>query len=292
MLLFRKIKKQIQQSIQQGHDALICTPEHLMHQCIKRCPQGIRKISVAIPHWNRGALIHRPLWNIVNDERIEEIIIIDDGSSEEEFSLLVKNVARYDRRKVVEIHRREENKGVQFTKIECVEKIRGAWMILLDSDNTLFPSYLDVVVALKELDKKSLYCPDWAFPYFWFRQVAGQKIDFQKACSLIQQGTLQKISLLNDGNYFFNKATYLTQLSSLKQIQHDVADVMLANYYWLSQGGSLTVMRGARYLHRIDDSSFWMRTSQESKKRVMTIFDRFKKNLPWDEVFEKTIKFS
>ncbi|MBX9577072.1 MAG: glycosyltransferase family 2 protein [Chthoniobacterales bacterium] len=289
MFFHREVKKKIQQSIQQGYDTLICTPERLMHQSIKRCPEGSRKVSVAIPHWNRGALIHRPLWNIVNDERIEEIVIVDDGSSEEEFSLLVKNVARYDRRKVVTIHRREENKGVQFTKVECVEKICGAWMILLDSDNTLFPSYLDAVVALQHLDEKSLYCPDWAFPYFWFRQVAGQKIDFQKACYLIQQGTLQKISLLNDGNYFFHKATYLAQLLPLKQIQHDVADVMLANYRWLSQGGSLTVMQQARYLHRIDDSSFWMRTSQESRRRVMSIFDRFKNNLPWDGPFASTI---
>jgi glycosyltransferase involved in cell wall biosynthesis len=287
MFLHRKIKKEIQHWIQKKYDAWICTPEHLINQPIKRSPRGGRKISVAIPHWNRGALIHRPLWNIVNDERIEEIVIVDDGSSEEEFALLTKNVTRYDQRNVVTIHRREENRGAQFTKIECVEKIVGEWMILLDSDNTLFSSYLNAVVSLNELDEKSLYCPDWAFPYFCFHQLRGKKIDFQKTCHLAQNGILQKIYLLNDGNYFFHKTTYLNQLSSLKQIENDVADVILANYSWLSQGGFLTVLQGARYLHRIDDSSFWLRTSEESKKRLMTIFDRLKKNLPWNDAFEK-----
>ena len=278
-------KKQIQQWVQYGYDRLICTPDRLAHQPIRKIRLGERKFAVAIPHYNRGALIHRPLWNIIHDERVEEIIIVDDGSSEEEFALLVKNVTRYDQRKVVTIHRREENRGVQFTKIECVEKTHGSWLVLLDSDNTLLPSYLNCVVTLPALDKETLYCPDWAFPYFCFHQLSGQLIDFQKACQLTQQRVLRRVYIINDGNYFFHKKTYLAQLSHLKHIEHDVADVMLANYCWLSQGRTLTVMQRASYVHRIDASSFWMRTSEASRERVMNIFYRLEKNLLWDEAF-------
>jgi glycosyltransferase involved in cell wall biosynthesis len=259
-----------------------------MCQPLKRAPQGARKFSVAIPHWHRAALIHRPLWNIINDERIEEIVIVDDGSSEEEFALLVANVARYDRRQVVTIHRRKNNRGAQFTKLECVEKTTGAWMVLLDSDNTLFPSYLKTVSSLGELDEKSFYCSDWAFPYFRFHQLRGKTIDFQTTCRLVKQGVLQRVYLLNDGNYFFHKETYLSQLSHLKAIHNDVADVMLVNYCWLSQGGILTVMRGASYLHRIDDSSFWLRIRETSKRQIIALFERLKNNLLWDDAFERS----
>ena len=138
-------------------------------------------------------------------------------------------------------------------------------------------------------DEKNIYCPDWAFPYFCFHPLAGKKIDFQKTCHLVQQGVLQRIYILNDGNYFFHRKTYLAQLMGLEAIQNDVADVMLANYRWLSQGGYLEVMKNASYIHRIDDSSFWMRTPQQSKERVMALFERLKKNLPWDDAFESSV---
>jgi len=291
MLSYRQITKRFQQLVQLSYDTWVCNPKNLLKQRIKKAPQGARKISVAIPHWNRGALIHRPLWNIVNDERIEEIVIVDDGSSELEFSLLVQNIALYDRRKVVTIHRREENRGVLFTKLECVEKTRGSWMVLLDSDNTLLPSFLDALTTLTVLDPNIFYCSNWAIPYFSFFQVAGELIDFQKACRLIQKGTLKRISLLNDGNYFFHRMTYLAQLGALRDIGNDVADVILANYYWLSKGGALQVMNHAHYFHRIDSSSFWIRTSKESRERVMTLFHRLKNNLPWDDSFAKDYGF-
>ncbi len=285
-------KKKIQQWLQRGYDHFICTPDRLVKQAVRKSRSGERHFSVAIPHWNRAALIHRPLWNIVNDERIEEIVIVDDGSHEEEFALLVNNVTRYDRRKIITIYRREENRGAQFTKMECVEKTRGPWMVLLDSDNTLLTNYLDAISELQEHDEKTIYCPDWAFPYFCFHPLSGKKIDFQKTCQLVQQGVLQRIYLLNDGNYFFHQKTYLAQLRGLEAIQNDVADVMLANYRWLSQGGYLKVMGKASYIHRIDDSSFWMRTPQQSKERVMALFERLKKNLPWDDDFKNNLMHS
>ena len=282
-------KKKFQQWLQQGYDRFICTPDRLACQPSRKIRTGERKISVAIPHWNRGGLIHRPLWNIIHDERVEEIVIVDDGSSEEEFALLVKNVAQYDRRKIVTIHRREENRGAQFTKIECVEKTTGAWMILLDSDNTLLPSYLNIVATLENLEEQKIYCPDWAFPYFCFHQLSGEQIDFQRACQLTKKGVLQRVYILNDGNYFFHRNSYLTHLLSLKDMHPDAADVMTTSYHWLSQGGFLEVLRGAPYIHRVDASSFWIRTSEKSRKRVMTIFDRLEKKIPWDDAFQNTL---
>ena len=85
--------------------------------------------------------------------------------------------------------------------------------------------------------------------------------------------------------------TYLAQLGALRDIGNDVADVILANYYWLSKGGALKVMNHAHYFHRIDSSSFWIRTSKESRERVMTLFHRLENNLPWDDSFARDYGF-
>ncbi len=271
------------------YDSWICTPSHLLKQPFKKKAKGTPFFSVAIPHWNRANAIHQPLWNIINNESVQEIVIVDDGSSAEQFEILEKNILRYDCRKVVKLYRREENRGAQFTKIECVEKTEGDWVVLLDSDNTLFSSYLNAVLSLEDWNKNAIYAPDWAFPVFCFHLFAGQEIDFERACYLTQEGVLQNVSLLNDGNYFFHKKTYLEQFSMLKKIRHDVADVMLMNYYWLSQNKILKVMPRATYMHRIDSSSFWLRTKTQSQDRVRELFERLDKKLPWDESFEKRL---
>lgn len=275
------VKKQIQQWVQQSYDLMICTPERLMQQKIRRCKPGAKKISVAIPHWHRAAFIHQPLWNILNDERIQEIVIVDDGSSEEEFSLLMKNIAKYDQRKVITVHRREKNQGAQFTKMECVEKAKGDWMILLDADNTLFPSCLDRMTSIENPHHETIYCADWAYPYFSFRRFSGERIDFKKMCQLVGNKSNRQSLPLNDGNFLFHRTSYLQQLQGLKQIEYGAADVMLVNYVWLSQGGSMQILNQASYLHRLHETSFWKRTAHDSRKYVRVIFDRLEKELSW-----------
>jgi hypothetical protein len=56
------------------------------------------------------------------------------------------------------------------------------------------------------------------------------------------------------------------------RIASDVADVMVVNYNWISSGGRLEILPCSSYFHRVDDSSFWNRTAEESKRRVMEVY--------------------
>jgi len=49
----------------------------------------------------------------------------------------------------------------------------------------------------------------------------------------------------------------------------------------LSDGGRLRVLERGAYHHRIDASSFWMRTADESRERVLQIFSLFEQGVPW-----------
>ena len=266
----------------QLYDATLCSPEGVARQAhVKDRSHTGRKISVAIPHHNRGSCIHRPLRNLLNDGRISEILIVDDASSPAEYEALKRNVHALDPQKKIRIIRQEKNLGAMGNKLSCVENASTEWLILLDSDNTIFRNYLDAVFSLPTWNPEVFYCPCWAYPYFQFQPLVGEQLDFARVAELCRSTILRKIFLLNDGNYFINRTAYLANLSPLSELKNDVADVMVANYLWLSNGGRLEVVPNAHYVHRIDASSFWMRTQEESRRRVFEIFALFEQEKRW-----------
>jgi glycosyltransferase involved in cell wall biosynthesis len=246
--------------------------------------------SVGIAHHNRGSRIARPLRNLLNHPAVSEVVIVDDGSREIEYEALRQQVQRIDKVGRVKIHRRVENRGALLTKLECVEKCSSDWVLVLDSDNTAFKGYLDRLEALDRLDHDSIYCADWAYPYFSLQELSGLTLDFEKSSELLQSGVLKRNYLLNDGNYLVNRRKYSEVVSMIGKLPSDVVDVLVVNYLWLSKAGKLKVIPGAKYMHRVDPSSFWSRTAEESKKRLVEIYARMERAVPWDEDFWQKLK--
>ena len=103
------------------YDRFICTPEAVRRQAKVRQEQkafGGFKFSVGIPHYNRGALIYRPLFNLLNHPAVAEVVIVDDGSREEEFLKLQQFVNSLGCGERVKVFRREENRRALLTKLE------------------------------------------------------------------------------------------------------------------------------------------------------------------------------
>lgn len=275
------------------YDRLLCSAEEVAYQAKFHIPNSSGfTFSVGIAHYNRGTLISLPLRNLLNHPAVSEVVIVDDGSSATEFYLLQEQVRRIDKMGIVKIHRRVENRGALVTKMECVEKCASDWVLLLDSDNTALEIFLDGLASFPNLENNTIYCSSWAYPYFCFEELCGIDLNFQKASELISSGILKKIYLLNDGNFFVNKKEYLNKISALVDIRNLATDVLLVNYRWLSEGGTLRIIPNTKYIHRVDNSSFWSRTADESKKQLVTIYERITKKILCDESFLKKLKNS
>lgn len=240
---------------------------------------------MAIAHYNRGQLAHRPLCNLLNNDFVAEIILFDDGSRPEEFAALKGFVARLNCGERIRVLRREKNCGAQTTKLDAVEACEREWVLLLDSDNTVFPGFLKGLSRISSRNPRTFYCSPFAFPYFSFHPFAGKQLDFEHCVSLTRSGELRRIFIINDGNYLVHRETYLSRIGCLRDLKSDVADVMMANYLWLSGRGTLSVLPKGAYHHRIDPSSFWMNTADESRQRVVELFARFEQDLRWDDDF-------
>jgi len=274
------------------YDFRICTLDN-----VRRQGQGRRdakshplRFSVGIPHFNRGAQIFRPLFNLLCHPAVEEIVIVDDGSEPSEFAALQRTVAAIDPTGRIKIHRREQNLGALRTKLECVERASCDWVLVLDSDNTAFTGYLDTLASQRELKPDTFYCASWAFPLFPFHELGGQAIDFETAAELTSTKVLRRVFIINDGNYLVHRDSYVRSVTAIGKVASDVADVMLVNYHWLSQGGFLQILPATSYYHRVHKGSFWNLTQDESRKRVFELFARFEQGLKWDEGFAGTLK--
>lgn len=287
-----KITKSVAGLLSAAYDSLVCRPASVARQA-RNSPskRGSGKgFAVVIPHYNRGRSIHRPLFNLLDYPAVEEIIVLDDGSSFEEFDLLCRNVRSLDPARRIRIERREENRGALATKIEAVAAAKSEWVLILDSDNTAFKNYLRELQNLPQRDPNTIYCSPFAFPFFSFRPLAGRKLDFDDCCALTRTGELRKVFIINDGNYLVHRGTFLDRASLLKGLRSDVADVMVTNYKWLSEGGIIEILERGTYHHRVDASSFWMRTADESRSRVMFLFQQFEDGRrfgQWEEVPEE-----
>jgi len=289
--LLHVITQQLKRQAIRLYDNIVATTAAVARQARLRVSKSPGFcFSVGIPHYNQGSFIARPLRNLLNNPAVSEVVIVDDGSNEVEFDELNKQVSKIDKRGKVKIFRREENRGAMLTKLECVERSTSDWVLVLDCDNTAFKGYLNRLAPLKNRCDDTIYCANWAFPYFPFHELSGMSIDFQQARDFLQNGILKRKYLLNDGNYLVNRRRYSEIVSLIGRLPSDVVDVLVVNYLWLSKGGKLEVIPGAKYMHRVNSSSFWSQTAEASKKRLLEIYARLEGAVPWDEDFLQKLR--
>lgn len=111
-------------------------------------------ITLVIPAYNRSQLITETLNSALNQSlKFEEIIVVDDGSTDDTPSTLAKFG---DRITVV----RTPNQGVQVARNIGIERARTELVALLDSDDLLEPDYLQTMGTwmLAHPEQDAAYC--------------------------------------------------------------------------------------------------------------------------------------
>ena len=107
-------------------------------------------VSVLIPAWNAGRSIRGAIESVlVSEARSLEIVVVDDGSTDDTVGV-VEAMAAADQRVV--LVRSERNAGPSNARNLGLEAIRGRWLSFLDADDVLLPGGLDALLRATRRD--------------------------------------------------------------------------------------------------------------------------------------------
>jgi glycosyltransferase involved in cell wall biosynthesis len=130
-----------------------------------RDPQPIR-ISAVIPAYNAAAFIAEPITSILAQTRpVEEIIVIDDGSSDQTAEV----AAHFPKTRVI----RRQNGGQAAARNTGIMNASGNWIAFLDHDDVWEKEKIEIQTALIAPDVGVVHANDFdriSFGSLWHRQ--------------------------------------------------------------------------------------------------------------------------
>lgn len=229
----------------------------------------MRKITISIPYYNRSDLVMETLSYVLKEDRIDEIILCDDVSPDNDYYKLLNNVSKFSKVKVV---RNVINHHVQHSKRNAISFSKNEWVIILDNDNVIGKDFIDKIFDIKEWDSKTIYHPAFAAPNFDYRQFNGDVITKEN----VSKYTEHKIfmTLLNTNNYFVNKKEYLRVYKYSRDCRG--ADGIYNNYNWLKAGNKILVVEDLEYFHRVHPQSEFLREVNSNMKLIYYWLDKVK----------------
>jgi glycosyltransferase involved in cell wall biosynthesis len=225
------------------------------------------KLSLCITSFNRVDLTLESFSKVYDHPMIDEIVIVDDASDLYLFTQLFNAVAGM---KKVKLFRNQENLGMSRNKAEAISKAKNEWCILFDSDNILYPEYLEAIPA--SLLSDTIYCPGVAEPDYKF---TGIKKEINKRNAKDFLGMKEFRVFLNAGNYVVNRDEYLRVYKYDPAIKE--SDTIHFAHLWLESGNSFYIVPEMRYYHRKHSGSGWkMGNRQYNLKKADEIQNKIK----------------
>ena len=111
------------------------------------------KVSVIVPVYNASLYLEQCLDSIVQQTLREiEIILIDDGSTDESFSILQRYAAEDERIKLI----RQQNSGAGAARNKGMKIAAGKYLSFLDADDFFEPDMLEKAFNRAEIDNADI----------------------------------------------------------------------------------------------------------------------------------------
>jgi len=122
------------------------------------------QVSIVIPVFNAGRYLTRALDSAeAQTERDFEVVVVDDGSIDRRTHKILDQAAE---RPGVTVHR-TENRGPSAARNLAIERSRGAYILPLDADDYLAPTYLEKTIPVLDAE------PALGVVYTWVGLVGG-----------------------------------------------------------------------------------------------------------------------
>jgi len=236
------------------------------------------KLSICIPTYERYEMLFQSFEQVYDDPRIDEIVIVDDCSTDEIFEKIRKRSFELPK---IKLYRNANNRDCYYNKYTALSFASNDWCILLDSDNIIDKTYLDALGFLDlrafvddvyALDKSVAYMPSFARPLFDYTHMAGWLITKENVASMMNIKMFD--TMLNCMNYVVNRHEYIRVWQS--DINPHTADSILQNYNWFAAGNSMLVVPHMQYFHRVHEGSHYQNNNHKTGGLYEEIIQKLK----------------
>lgn len=230
------------------------------------------KLSLAITTYNRAEMTIKLLKsNIVFDNRVSEIVVLDDCSFEIEYNILKDFVSRECSDKV-KLYRNEQNEGMSLAKKKAIELCENEWVLIFDSDNIIDSTYIDAFQNTEIPHEDIIYCPSIAWPKYNYTEYI-QDINVCYGKNNVKKYLDQKNfqCLLNTCNYIVNRKRYLETYQYRSDIS--AADTIWHAYNHFKNNGYLVVVPDMQYGHNVWSGSGWKKDRKNSLEKFNEVID-------------------
>lgn len=123
-------------------------------------------VSVIITNYNYGMYLAEAVESIFNQTyKNIELVIINDGSTDNSDSVIKELLRKNPDKNVVYINR--ENKGVVYTRNEGIEVAKGEYISYLDADDFFNSDYIEKSHAIAKATNADVVYPNWRFVGEW-----------------------------------------------------------------------------------------------------------------------------
>ena len=129
-----------------------------------------KTLSLCITNFNRDQMLFESFQNVLNDDRVSEIVIVDDCSQESIVRKIRDYVKSYPK---IKFFQNRKNLGCYRNKAEAIKMATNEYVIIFDSDNIMTKAYIDKIFE-QEWDENTILAPDYvvSFNYRHFGDVS------------------------------------------------------------------------------------------------------------------------
>lgn len=212
--------------------------------------QKYRTISVCITSWQRFEMTLESFIQVVDNDKISEIIIVDDASDIDIYKKLETAVSFNPK---IKLFRNLFNRNCYENKKTAISYSNNKRCLIWDSDNILTNDFIEKLYSIPVWEDDTIYQPAWAQPLFNFREYEGVTFTKENIAEYIDKPMVS--TMMNAMNHMVNRDMYL-QVHQ-EGINPHTADSILQNYNHLKSGGKIYVVPEMFYEHRVHPASHY-----------------------------------
>jgi glycosyltransferase involved in cell wall biosynthesis len=228
-------------------------------------------LSLCLTTYNRFALTIESFAQVIDDPRIDDIVIFDDCSTDGSHEKIRKHFSENTK---VTVLRQQKNVGMSLNKHDAIAAAKNEWCIIFDSDNIIGPDYLDALESVGAFNENTLYLPVAANPNFNYRKFSGLTVTANNITKYM--GNEMFRCALNTCNCLVNRDYYTNAFIEDPKI--GCADTINHIHNHLKVGGELYFVPTMEYFHLVgpqsgflENADYNIRKAKEIENKIMRL---------------------